>query len=124
MARRWGIDTELQLMGEDGLARMNILVIDVGGSHVKFMMNAKGEERKMVSGPGLTAQMMVEGVKKLVAGWQFEAISLGFPGPVLHGRLEELPPGMQRGDNRNAFVGGVRLWEQDKSTASNQSRGA
>src|SRR5262249_7493873 len=28
-------------------------------------------------------------------------------------KLKRLPPGVRMGDNRNAFLGGVRLWESD-----------
>jgi polyphosphate glucokinase len=65
---------------------MNVLVIDVGGTHVKFLVTGQSEHRKFDSGPKMTAEMMVEGVKRDTADWSYDAISIGYPGPVLHGR--------------------------------------
>lgn len=62
---------------------MNVLVIDVGGTHVKILVSGKSEPRKFVSGPTLTARQMVAGVKKVAGGWRYDAVSIGFPGPVL-----------------------------------------
>ena len=65
---------------------MNVLVIDVGGTHVKILATGQSEPRKFDSGPTLTARKMVVGVKKLAGDWKYEAVSIGYPGPVLHGR--------------------------------------
>src|SRR5208282_6383613 len=62
---------------------MNVLVIDVGGTHVKALVSGESEPRKVVSGPTLTAKQMVADVKKIVGDWRYEAVSIGFPGPVL-----------------------------------------
>jgi polyphosphate glucokinase len=63
---------------------MNILAIDVGGTHVKVMATGQTEERKVVSGPTMTAAGMVEAVKAMTTDWTYEAVSLGYPGPVVH----------------------------------------
>jgi polyphosphate glucokinase len=63
---------------------VNVLVVDVGGTHVKMLATGQVEERKFVSGPELTAQQMVDQVKESTADWQYDAISLGYPGPVVH----------------------------------------
>ncbi len=63
---------------------MNILAIDVGGQHVKVLATGQTEPRKMDSGRGLTAADMVEGVKAMTADWQYDVISLGYPGQVVH----------------------------------------
>lgn len=65
---------------------MNVLVIDVGGTHVKILATGQSEPRKFDSGPTLTARKMVAGVKKLAGDWKYEAVSVGYPGPVLHSR--------------------------------------
>ncbi|UFS70341.1 ROK family protein [Geomonas sp. RF6] len=65
---------------------MNVLVVDIGGNNVKMMATGQKEPRKFPSGTALTAQQMVSGVLKAVEGWEFEAVSLGYPGPVLRGR--------------------------------------
>jgi len=62
---------------------MNVLVIDVGGTHVKFLASGQTERREFVSGKNLTPQRMVSEVRKLVADWDYEAISIGYPGPVI-----------------------------------------
>ncbi|MEP7208173.1 MAG: ROK family protein [Casimicrobiaceae bacterium] len=64
---------------------MKVLVIDVGGTHVKLLATGQSGPREFVSGPRLTAADMVEGVKMLARGWAFDRVSMGYPGPVLHG---------------------------------------
>ncbi len=63
-----------------------ILVVDVGGSHVKILATGRREPRKLVSGPTMTPRQMVAGVKKLARGWKYDVVSIGYPGLVLHGR--------------------------------------
>jgi polyphosphate glucokinase len=65
---------------------MKVLVVDVGGTHVKVLVTGQTEPRKFLSGPKLTAARMVSGVKKLARDWKYEAVSIGYPGPVLHDR--------------------------------------
>jgi polyphosphate glucokinase len=65
---------------------MKVLIVDVGGTHVKVLVTGQTEPRKFVSGPALTPARMVSGVKKLARGWKYEAVSIGYPGPVLHDR--------------------------------------
>src|SRR5262252_4261174 len=65
---------------------MNVLVVDVGGTHVKVLVSGEREPRKFPSGPTLTAQQMVAGVKKVAGDWKYDAVSIGFPGPVLRNR--------------------------------------
>jgi polyphosphate glucokinase len=65
---------------------MNILVIDVGGTHVKILASGQTESREFSSGPTLTAQEMVSGVKKLAGDWNYDVVSIGYPGPVLRNR--------------------------------------
>ncbi|HEY1784191.1 MAG TPA: ROK family protein, partial [Pirellulales bacterium] len=69
---------------------MNVLVIDVGGTHVKILATGQEVEREMVSGPTLTPQRMVDGVRSLACDWQYDVVSIGYPGPVVRGlpRLE------------------------------------
>ena len=59
-----------------------VLSIDIGGSHVKVLTSAGGEERRADSGSGLTPQQMIETVKKLADGLPYDVISMGYPGPV------------------------------------------
>jgi polyphosphate glucokinase len=62
---------------------MNVLVVDVGGTHVKILATGQKQSREFPSGPTLTAKQMVAGVKKLAGDWKYDAVSIGYPGPVL-----------------------------------------
>jgi polyphosphate glucokinase len=63
-----------------------VLVIDVGGNKVKILATGQTESRSFRSGPTLMPGQMVEAVKKLAADWTYDAVSIGYPGPVLGGR--------------------------------------
>jgi polyphosphate glucokinase len=65
---------------------MKILAVDVGGTHVKILASGQKQKREIVSGPKMTARQMVSDVKKLAKDWTYDVVSVGFPGPVLHGR--------------------------------------
>jgi polyphosphate glucokinase len=87
--------------------RMKVLVVDIGGTHVKLLATGQKEPRKFDSGPTLTTQQMVQGVKKLGADWKYDHVSIGYPGPVLHGKPvaepHNLAPGWIGFDYRGAF---------------------
>jgi polyphosphate glucokinase len=63
----------------------NILVIDVGGNHVKVRDRNHKERVKIPSGPKMTAKEMVKQVREATTGWKYSGISMGYPGPVIHG---------------------------------------
>src|SRR5215467_11799459 len=65
---------------------MKVLVVDVGGTHVKIIASGQKEPRRFESGPTLTAKQMVREVQELAGDWKFDAVSIGYPGPVLRGR--------------------------------------
>ncbi len=65
---------------------MKVLVVDVGGTHVKILATGQKESRKFPSGPTLTAKQMVAGVKKLARDWKYDSVSIGYPGPVIRNR--------------------------------------
>jgi len=67
-------------------ASPKVLAIDVGGSHVKILATGQSERRRVVSGPKMTAEQMVDAVKKLADGWDYDVIAMGYPGPVLHNK--------------------------------------
>jgi len=70
---------------------MNVLVVDVGGTNVKILVSGKETPRKFASGPTITPPRMVSGVKQLAAEWQFECVSIGYPGPVIRGKIAAEP---------------------------------
>ena len=67
---------------------MNVLVIDIGGSHVKALVSGQTEPRKFESGPALTPMRMVQGVQKITADWNYDVAFA----PVLES-LRDLSPG-------------------------------
>jgi polyphosphate glucokinase len=75
----------------------NVLVIDIGGTHVKVYTNTQGEEREFVSGPKLTPGKMVSQVRKLVADWDYDVISVGYPGLVSQNRPVSDPWNLGKG---------------------------
>src|SRR5260370_24533725 len=76
---------------------MNVLVIDVGGSHVKVLVSGQTEDRKFGSGPTLVPQRLVPGVQKITSDWSYDAISIGYPGPVLRNVPISEPHNLGRG---------------------------
>jgi polyphosphate glucokinase len=64
---------------------MKVLTIDVGGTHVKILATGQVERREFESRPILTPKLMIAGVKKLTKDWKYDAVSIGYPGPVLRG---------------------------------------
>jgi polyphosphate glucokinase len=65
---------------------MRILVVDIGGTNVKMLVSGHENPRKFPSGPELTPEQMVAGVLSATRDWDYEAVSIGFPGPVLCGQ--------------------------------------
>lgn len=76
---------------------MKVLVIDVGGTHVKILAAGAKEPRRFDSGPSLTPSQMVQGVKELAGDWSYDRISIGYPGLVVHGRITAEPRNLGRG---------------------------
>lgn len=76
---------------------MKILVVDVGGTHVKILATGQRERREFESGPTLTVRRMVAGVKRLAKDWQYDVVSIGYPGLVLGGRIAAEPHNLARG---------------------------
>jgi len=89
------------------------LVIDVGGTHVKLLATGKKQRIELPSGPTLTAAKMVKDVKKAAAGWDYSAVSIGYPGAVIHNRPVAEPHNLARGwvgfDFRKAFGHPVKV---------------
>ena len=61
---------------------MNVLVVDIGGTHVKLLVSGQTEARKFDSGTELAPRRMVSGVKKITGDWTYDAVSIGYPGVV------------------------------------------
>ncbi len=65
---------------------MNVLVIDVGGAHIKLLASGQSEVLKIPSGSDLTPQRMVADVLEATKDWSCEVVSIGFPGPIANGK--------------------------------------
>jgi len=83
---------------------MNILVVDVGGTHIKVLATGQAVRRQLDSSPTLTATQMVREVKELTADWTYDRVTVGFPGPVQNGRIVAEPTHLGRGWLRCDFA--------------------
>jgi polyphosphate glucokinase len=92
---------------------VNVLVVDVGGTRVKILATGQKQSREFPSGPKLSAKQIVTGVKKLAKDWRYDAVSIGYPGPVIRNRpLAEpynLGPGWVGFDFEGAFNRPVKV---------------
>lgn len=79
------------------MANEKILVIDVGGTHVKLLATGETEPRRFDSGVDMTPQDMVKGVLETVKGWNYNAITIGFPAPVKVGKIALEPHNLGKG---------------------------
>jgi polyphosphate glucokinase len=103
---------------------MNILVVDVGGTHVKILASGEKEKREIDSGPTLTARQMVSGVKKLADGWEFDVVSIGYPGPVVHDRPMAEPHNLGKGWMGFNFAAAFKLPTKVINDAAMQALGS
>jgi len=91
----------------------SILAIDVGGTHVKVLVTGHRTPVKIDSGPAMTPRKMVTAVRKAAAQWKYDRVSIGYPGPVLHGKPVSEPhnlgPGWVGFDFQKAFGHPVKL---------------
>jgi polyphosphate glucokinase len=76
---------------------LNVLVIDIGGTHVKVLASGQVGRREFDSGPALTPKRMTAEVRKIVADWKYDVVSIGYPGPVLRGRPVSEPWNLGKG---------------------------
>jgi len=103
---------------------VKVLVLDVGGTHVKLLATGRRTPRKFDSGPSLTPSSMVKAVQQLTPDWPYDVIAMGYPGLVLHGRIAAEPrnlgPGWVGFDFQKAFGHPVRI----ENDAAMQARGS
>ena len=91
----------------------NILVIDVGGTNVKFLATGQKDVVKVPSGPKMTPALMVEQLKKTIGEFKFAGVSIGYPGPVINGSPAKEPHNLGAGwmafDYQQAFGCPVKI---------------
>jgi len=78
-------------------AKHKVLVIDIGGSHVKAMMSGNKREVEIKSSRKLTPAEMIKQLRAAIRGWKYDAVSIGYPGPVLHERIAREPYNLGKG---------------------------
>jgi polyphosphate glucokinase len=104
-----------------------VLVVDVGGNSVKVLVSGHKVRRSFRSGPKMTPKDMVSGVKKRTADWAYDVVSIGYPGPVLHGRPVAEPRNLGRGwvgfDFARAFGRPVKILNDAAMQALGSYRG-
>lgn len=90
-----------------------ILAVDVGGSGLKVLATGQSEPLRKKSGPHMTPQEMVAIARELSSGWNYDAVSIGYPGQVgNHGPRSEpgnLGPGWVGFNFAAAFDRPVRI---------------
>lgn len=74
-----------------------ILVVDAGGSHIKLMLSGSEDRIKFDSGPSFTPRQLMAGIRKFAADWDYDAVSLGIPTPVVHDKPAREPNNLGRG---------------------------
>ena len=76
---------------------MKVLAVDIGGTNVKILATGEDTPRKFPSGPTLTPRRMVSGLKRIAKDWEYDMVSIGYPGLVLHGRIAAEPHNLAKG---------------------------
>jgi predicted NBD/HSP70 family sugar kinase len=106
---------------------MRVLVIDVGGTHVKVLATGHKKPIAIPSGPDMTARKMAAAVRKAPDDWKYDAVSIGYPGPVVHNHPVAEPHNLGRGwvgfDFRKAFGCPVKVINDAAMQALGSYRG-
>ena len=106
---------------------MRILVIDVGGTHVKVLATGHKQRVEFASGPKLTPAKMIATVRAATAAWKYDAVSIGYPGAVVHGRPISEPRHLGSGwvgfDFKKAFGRPVKILNDAAMQALGSYRG-
>lgn len=106
---------------------MRVLVIDIGGTHVKVYSTSRREPLKIDSGPRMTPKEMVAAVRANTSSWKYDAVSIGYPGPVVHGKPLSDPANLGKGwlgfDYEKAFGRPVKLINDAAMQALGSYRG-
>jgi polyphosphate glucokinase len=106
---------------------MRVLIIDIGGTHVKALLTGHKVPIKIPSGPHMTARAMARSIRKVMAPSQYDVVSIGYPGPVVHGKPVSEPRNLGGGwmgfDFRKAFGRPVKVVNDAAMQALGSYRG-
>jgi predicted NBD/HSP70 family sugar kinase len=101
-----------------------VLVIDIGGTHIKVYAKGRRQPIKIDSGPAMTPKKMIKAVHTAVDGWRHDVVSLGYPGPVVHGKPLHNPVNLGAGwvgfDFQEAFGFHPAPDPQERQTAETE----
>ena len=104
-----------------------VLVVDVGGHHVKLLATGRRQHRKFLSGPRLTPAALLEGVRAATRDWDYDVVTMGYPGRVGDGLPLAEPHNLARGwvdfDFAAAFGRPVRVINDAAMQALGSYRG-
>src|SRR5204863_2800229 len=109
------------------MQRKKVLVVDVGGTHLKLRATGRKDILEIPSGTKMTATKMVQAVRAATARWKYDVVSIGYPGPVVHGRPMSEPhnlgPGWVGFDFRRALHRAVKIINDAAMQALGSYRG-
>ncbi|MCI4372402.1 MAG: ROK family protein [Thermoplasmata archaeon] len=104
-----------------------VLILDIGGSHVKAAFSDSARERRISSGPRLTPERMVWGLSRLLKGERYDSVAIGYPGLVVRGRIAREPQNLGAGwmgfDFERAFGCPIRILNDAAMQALGSYRG-
>jgi polyphosphate glucokinase len=93
--------------------QLKVLVVDVGGSHVKCVATDNKEVVAFKSGPNMTPTRMMKKLREMTKGWHYDAVSIGYPGVVIGEQIAREPnnlgPGWIGFDFQAAFGRPVKI---------------
>lgn len=76
---------------------MKVLVLDIGGSNVKMRVTGQEERTKFPTGPDYSPKQLVSDLSKYAKGWEFDAVTVGFPAPIIAGTIPVEPKNLGTG---------------------------
>ena len=103
---------------------MNVLAIDIGGTNIKILATGQTEARKFPSGKSMTPAEMVAGVIKLAKDWQYDVISIGYPGIIKKGKIVTEPYNLGPGWTTFDFEAAFKLPMKIMNDAAMQALGS
>ena len=76
---------------------MKVLVVDIGGTHIKAKTPHRPEPYKIDSGPHMTPDVMMKAILAATSTWKYDRVSLGYPGVVVHDKAVHEPANLGEG---------------------------
>ncbi len=65
---------------------MRTLSVDIGGTHIKLLLEGEHERRAFPSGKEITPKGMMENIGAVSDGWSWDRVSIGLPAPIVDGK--------------------------------------